>query len=225
MPTDEKRARARALAARALAQGRPTEWFEELYREADAGTAVVPWDDRMANPQLTRWLDAHPLAPGRSALDVGCGTGDNAAELARRGLRVTAFDVSPAAVAVARERFGALPEVTFVTADALRLPSEWHGAFDLVVEVYTLQVLPRALRADAARQLVATVAPGGILLVIARGREPHESEGQMPWPLLRDELEAIAAYPPGLVLQALDDFLDDESPPVRRLVATFARPA
>jgi SAM-dependent methyltransferase len=222
MAIDEKRARARALAAKAVGEGRPTAWFDELYREADAGTAIVPWDDRVANPHLVRWLDGHAdrLRPGAAALDVGCGTGDNAAELARRGLEVTAFDVSEAAVAVARTRFGDA-KIRFVTADALALPPAWRGAFALVVEVYTLQVLPPAPRAQAARELAAAVAPGGTLVVVARGREADEPEGQMPWPLLRREVEAIAAH--GLRLVELDDYLDDESPPVRRLVATFER--
>jgi SAM-dependent methyltransferase len=227
MAIDERRARARALATKAVAEGRPTAWFDELYREADAGQAIVPWDDRVANPHLVRWLDRHParVVPGAAALDVGCGTGDNAAELARRGLEVTAFDVSDAAVTVARTRFAEAAcagTIRFVTADALALPRAWHGAFALVVEVYTLQVLPPVPRAQAARELAAAVAPGGTLVVVARGREADEPEGQMPWPLLRREVEAIAAH--GLRLVDLDDYLDDESPPVRRLVATFERP-
>jgi SAM-dependent methyltransferase len=224
MAIDEKRARARALATKAVAEGRPIAWFDELYREADAGAAIVPWDDRVANPHLVRWLDGHAdrLRPGAAALDVGCGTGDNAAELARRGLEVTAFDISEAAVAVARRRF-ADATIHFQTADALELPPAWQGAFALVVEVYTLQVLPPGPRAQAARELAAAVAPGGTLVVVARGREAHEPEGQMPWPLLRPEVEGIAAH--GLRLVELDDYLDDESPPVRRLVATFERRA
>ena len=189
---------------------------------ADAGTAIVPWDDRVANPHLVRWLDRRTerARPGSAALDVGCGTGDNAAELARRGPEVTAFDVSEAAIAVARTRFGDR-KIRFVAADILALPADWQAAFALVVEVYTLQVLPPAPRTQAARALAAAVAPGGTLVVVARGREPDEPEGQMPWPLLRREAEAIAAH--GLRLVELDDYLDDESPPVRRLVATFER--
>ncbi len=222
MTTDAKRARARALAAEAIAAGEPEAWFERLYQEAGAGEAVVPWDDRRANPLLVAWLDRH-AAPrlGARALDVGCGTGDNAGELASRGWDVTAFDVAPTAVAVAAVRF---PEVTCEVASALDPPPAWRGAFDLVVEIYTLQVLPPAERARAAQALAGLVVPGGTLLVIARAREVDDPPGAMPWPLVEAEIRAIGATS-GLVCAELSAVLDDETPPVRRWVAAFTRPA
>ncbi len=213
------RTRARTLAQDAVAAGRPTAWFETLYREAEDGNAAVPWADLVPNPHLVQWLDAHPPAPGR-ALDVGTGLGDNAEELARRGLEVTAFDVAATAVAQARRRFPA-SHVTYVVADLLAPPPEWHGAFVLVAETYTLQVLPPSVRAVAARTLRSLVAPGGTLLVIARGREASEPEGAMPWPLTRTEIEDLAGD--GLALLAFEDFLDDEDPPVRRFRAVLRR--
>jgi SAM-dependent methyltransferase len=48
----------------------------------------------------------------RSVLELGCGTGGHALELARRGLDVHGVDISPAMVARARERHAALaPEL------------------------------------------------------------------------------------------------------------------
>jgi SAM-dependent methyltransferase len=207
------------LADAAIARGEPIAWFEELYREAEAGAAVVPWADLVPNPHLVEWLDSSTIMPGR-ALDIGTGLGDNAEELARRGHRVTAFDVSATAVAQARVRF---PESTvdYRVADLLVPPLSWYAAFDLVAETYTLQVLPPRERYRAARTLRTLLAPGGVLLVIARGREPDEPEGAMPWPLTRDEIEAIAGD--GLVLERVEDFVDREEPPVRRFRATFRR--
>src|SRR5207245_11709202 len=97
------RARARALAQDAIARGKALSWFEALYREADAGTAVVPWADLVPNPHLVNWLDAHPTIGGR-ALDVGTGSGGYAAERARRGRAGVACDASATPVARARAR-------------------------------------------------------------------------------------------------------------------------
>jgi SAM-dependent methyltransferase len=213
------RARARALAREAAQRGDAVQWFELLYAEAKAGTATVPWADGVPNPHVARWLDRRAEHHGR-ALDVGTGLGDNAAELRRRGYDVVAFDVSPTAVAQARVRFDD-PRIELLALDALALPDRFTHAFDLVVECYTLQVLPPAARAIAAKNIARCVAAGGTLLVVARGREPSEPEGTMPWPLTRAEIEALAMD--GLTLTSFEDFLDDEDPPVRRFRATFTR--
>ena len=109
--------------------------------------------------------------------------------------------------------------VRHLVADLLDPPADWRAAFDLVAETYTLQVLPPSERGAAVHALRTFVAPGGTLLVIARGREPAEPEGVMPWPLTRGEVEAIAGD--RLTLTAFEDFLDAEDPPVRRFRATF----
>src|SRR5262249_4381570 len=148
------RTRARTLAQESVARGEPTAWFETLYRESEEGGAVVPWADLVPNPHLVEWLDANPVA-GR-ALDVGTGLGDNAEELVRRGCDVVAFDVSASAVAQARRRFPA-SRVDYVAADLLAPPDDWRGAFALVAETYTLQVLPPDARVIAGRALASLV--------------------------------------------------------------------
>ncbi|HEY2388576.1 MAG TPA: class I SAM-dependent methyltransferase [Candidatus Binatia bacterium] len=213
------RTRARTLAAESLAAGDAVGWFERLYAEAARGDTIVPWVDRTPNPHVVAWLDREQPRPGR-ALDVGSGLGDTAEELTRRGFTVVAFDVAATAVAETRARFPG-STVDYRTLDLLHFPAELNGAFDLVIECYTLQVLPPEARRRASAALRATLAPGGILLVVARGREPDEPEGQMPWPLTRAEVEAIAAD--GLTLASFEHFLDDEDPPVRRFRAVFRR--
>jgi SAM-dependent methyltransferase len=208
------RSRARELARRSLERGDATAWFEELYAEARA-EGEIPWADLIPNPSLVAWLDEHEIS-GR-ALKVGAGLGDDAEELARRGLAVTAFDIAPTAVAWAKRRFPD-SKVDYVVADVLAPPSQWSRAFDFVLEAYTLQVLPPEARPRAAAAITRTVRPDGTLLVIARGREPTEPEGAMPWPLTPDELRGLFAT---LTLVRFDDFLDDEDPPVRRLRAEY----
>jgi len=213
------RTRARALARESIERGDPLGWFERLYAEARRGETVVPWADLAANPYVVEWVDRETPPPGR-ALDVGTGLGDTAEELSRRGFEVVAFDVSKTAIAEARRRFPR-SRVDYRVADVLRLPGEFAGAFDLVVECYTLQVLPPNVRAKTVAALRRTVAPAGTLLVVARAREPSEPEGHMPWPLTRYEVETIAGDE--LRLTSFEDFIDREEPPVRRFRAVFRR--
>jgi len=61
-------------------------------------------------------VDALGLVPGQRILDVGCGPGRHAHELARRGLEVVGIDISESFVALARE--GAPGGASFVHGDA-----------------------------------------------------------------------------------------------------------
>ncbi len=59
------------------------------------------------------------IAPGAEVLDIGCGTGRHAVQLARRGFRVTGVDLSPGMLAeAARAAAEAGVEVELIEADA-----------------------------------------------------------------------------------------------------------
>ena len=66
---------------------------------------MVPWADGLPDPNLVEWAgragSAGSDGAGRRALVVGCGLGYDAEFLAGRGFAVTAFDLSPTAIAAA----------------------------------------------------------------------------------------------------------------------------
>ena len=66
-------------------------------------------------------LDAHVTA-GQSALELGCGTGEDALHLARRGVYLTATDASPAMLAVAQSKLRDYPTVTLAQLNLYDLP-------------------------------------------------------------------------------------------------------
>lgn len=110
-------------------------WFEEI---ADhLGTAY----DRYAHTKGTvqevdHVVSALDLKVGDRVLDVGCGTGRHALELARRGIEVHGIDVSErfvkiALASAARESAGDSPMATFERVDARALP--FDAEFDAVI--------------------------------------------------------------------------------------------
>ena len=170
-----------------------------------------------------RWLDRETPSPGggQRALVVGCGLGDDAEELARRGFAVTAFDISRTAIEWCRRRFKGT-RVAYVAADLLAPPEAWSRAFDFVLESYTIQAMGPELRERAIRQVAEFVAPRGVLLVVCRARDDDAPLAELPYPLSRRELDLLRHL--GLRELSFEEFMDeDEDPPVRRFRAAYRR--
>lgn len=111
-------------------------------------------------------LDRLSLQRARTALDVGCGTGGDVAQMARRmpaASQAAGLDASEAMIAEARRRHGGAPaeagaSVTFRLGDALALPYP-DGTFDVCRTETVLQHLRDTRRAVA--EMVRVTAPGG----------------------------------------------------------------
>jgi 2-polyprenyl-3-methyl-5-hydroxy-6-metoxy-1,4-benzoquinol methylase len=188
----EAHARNEEIRARHYEAGDYTGWFEGVYAASAGRAREVPWARLSPNPLFVSWADRCGLnGRGERALAVGCGLGDDAEEMARRGFSVTAFDISPSAIEWCRTRF---PDsrVSYCVEDLFQTPSDWRESYSFVLEASTLQSLPEALRPAALAAMADCVAPGGTLLLIAFARMPGEDAGEItPWPLLREELTPL----------------------------------
>lgn len=200
-----------ALIERHLSVGEPSGWFEPVYAAAGRRRALLPWHVDGPHPYLADWLGA-PVAepPGRRAVVAGCGLGDDAAHLARRGYAVTAFDIAPTAVRRARRRHRRAG-IDWRVADLLDAPQQLRGAFDLVVEVHTVPWLPGVVRDAAMEALGSLTGPGGVVLAVtllATRSEVAEAAQGPPWPQAPAELAAYRAA--GLERVALEHPEPDE---------------
>src|SRR5205807_4668377 len=151
------------------------------------------------------------------ALVIGCGLGRDSEYLATRGYAVTAIDVAQTAIRTAQQRY---PDSTvhYRVANLLDPPADLRGAFDLVVESYTVQALPPTVRAHATKAVTDMVAPGGTLLVIATALPDGEPLDGPPWKMSRADIDAFDLDP------VLVEELDSESG-WRHWRAEFHRPA
>ncbi|WP_410657718.1 class I SAM-dependent methyltransferase [Amycolatopsis sp. lyj-112] len=207
----------RRLAELALASGDPTAWFEPLYAAAEAGHAVVPWAGGKPSPELVTWAETAKHSPGRGAMVVGCGFGDDAEFVSALGYRTSGFDVSPSAIKAAKQLHPS-SAVDYSAADLFALPENWRHRFDLVVEIMTVQALPRDVRAEAVESVAGLVAEGGTLVIGAVAEEGiDEPWDGPPWPLTREDVESFTEH--GLRLSTLDRVRDGA-----RWWAEFRRP-
>jgi 2-polyprenyl-6-hydroxyphenyl methylase/3-demethylubiquinone-9 3-methyltransferase len=128
---------------------------EQWYDTDASPLALLRAESRHRNP----WL-AEILGPGRrDVLDVGCGAGYLANDLAARGHRVTGIDLSADALAVARGH-DRTRSVDYVVGDACALPFG-DARFDAVCAMDLLEhvTAPDQVIAQAAR----VVRPGGLV--------------------------------------------------------------
>lgn len=133
----------------------------------DVGVPARPVDDILVET-------AGDLAPGR-ALDLGCGAGQNAIWLARRGWTVGGVDISETALAEARATArGADVRLLLEVQDITR----WRPRhrYDLVVSTFALPARGSG-RSRMLEMAVDAVAPGGTIVI----RELDTSLGHEGW--------------------------------------------
>lgn len=108
---------------------------------------------------------APPLA-GRSALEIGCGSGPIACFLAARGMTVRGIDVSPTALEMARQNAADRGfHVQFDMADICLLP-EQAERYDLIVDGHCLHcIVADEHRRGALRAIRSLLKPGGLFLI------------------------------------------------------------
>ncbi len=106
--------------------------------------------------------------PGRKALDVGCGAGRNSVFLAREGFEVDGIDISPSALAWARERVAeaGLP-VRLLEGSVLDPPDSLVPAsYDLIHDTGCFHHLPPHRRESFRSVIHRLLKPDGLFSLI-----------------------------------------------------------
>ena len=121
--------------------------------------APPPWDIGRPQPAFVRLAD-RGLLSGR-LLDSGCGTGENVLLAAARGAEAMGVDISPQAVARARDKSAERGlTARFEVADALRL-GQLGLTFDVLIDSGVFHIFDDADRERYVASLAAVLPPGG----------------------------------------------------------------
>src|SRR5437879_5541393 len=134
-----------------------TEWFEQWFGE-EYHDLYPHRDDEDARRAVALIRSVVTWRDGDRILDLACGPGRHAAELARWGGRVVGFDLSRAMLRRARER----SRVDLVRGDMRALPFR-NGSFALAVNLFTSfgYFLDDEEHGRVVQQVAAALAPGG----------------------------------------------------------------
>ncbi len=163
------------------------------------------WNERYAAQPVLWTVDPSPFlggevgdrGPGR-ALDLGAGEGRTALWLAERGWSVTAVDFSDVALERGRQRAeaaGVAGTVDWVCADLVEFDPT-GTSYDLVLMMFVH--LPPPERRRLLQRAAATLAPGGLALVVGYDSTNPEGAGGPRDPQILFTPEDVAADLRGL---------------------------
>jgi len=201
---------------------KPTQWFDSIYTDAEGDHRSVFWADLEPNPYLLEWLKKCVIKhTGSKAIAIGCGVGDDAEALSEAGYEVTAFDISPEAIRLCKNRYPDT-KVHYIEADLFDYPQQWAESFNLVYECNTIQVLPGKYRIQARDAMISLLAPKGYILVSCRSRHKGEQEDDIPLPLDKEEIDGFVRC--GLKEESFKSYDDTQEPPVPHFFASYKNP-
>ena len=151
------------------------------------GARARDWADTEAQqmPTYEEAIRRAGIGPGRTVLDVGCGTGAFLRAAADRGATVAGIDASPALLEIAREH---LPDADLAVGDMQRLPYD-DDRFDVVCGFNSFFYADDMV--GALREAGRVARPGAPVVIQVFGRPEH-----FDLRLMKEVLARFAPPPP-----------------------------
>jgi SAM-dependent methyltransferase len=134
------------------------EFWDRFFSQRRQRGDDLDWGGLWTGPFLVPLREAG----ARTILELGCGTGNDAARLAGEGYSVTAIDVSGEAIGQARAKFG--PVARFMVADMTRRLPFPAGGFDAVMSNVAMHMFPDGVTRAVFAEVGRLVRPGGVFL-------------------------------------------------------------
>ena len=190
------------------------------------------------NENRTRDLEARALRDllatieCKTCLEIGCGTGKNTEWLLQKAEKITAVDLSPAMLDIAREKISQA-HVNFVQAD---INGDWHfteGTYDLVSFSLVLEHIEHL--DHVFRETCKVLEPGGHVYIgeLHPFKQYSGSKARFPTPQGEQVVECYnhhvsdftnAARHYGLDIAMVDEYFDnDDKTSIPRILALLFR--
>jgi SAM-dependent methyltransferase len=177
------------------------EYWNSYFRQLQESGRDLDWQGRWVEPFWAALRAAHT----HTILELGCGTGHDAARLTEQGYVVTAIDVSGQAIERARTRFGS--RVHFLVADmAVPLPFP-ELSFDAVMSNVALHMFPDRVTRRVFAEIGRVIRPGGLFVFHVNALEDRPLR-QRRWPGTQELEDSYVLEPSGQTMHFFsEDFL------------------
>ncbi len=137
---------------------RTKEQWEEIYKNG-----VTPWDAGTPEPLVIRFIEEQNIQPC-SMIDLGCGAGNEAIALAKRGFRVTGVDISERAIIEAQKRAkDASVSCLFLTGNILDMSMQ--QTYDFVLDRACFHFIDSEERPRYVETVKRFLRPGGLFIL------------------------------------------------------------
>lgn len=147
-------------------------WFEDLYNRQIYFDLYAEEDTVLAKTEVEDIINLLGLKTGQTVLDVGCGYGRHAVELAKRGFLVTGIDLAPKQIDAAVRRGDDMGvDIRFILGDAREM--EFREKFEIVLSLFLTFGFfdEEADNQKMLSRMADALQPGGMLLMDLWNRE------------------------------------------------------
>lgn len=152
-----------------------TQHWESMYERSPE---ELPWEITEPPLELIEVIEKGMVTPCKT-LDIGCGTGNYAIYLAKKGFDVTGVDFSEKALLIAKQRAIQIGvKIEFVKSDAMKLTQNLHQKFGFILDYSLLHHIPLEKIGEYAQQFKKLLQKGGKLLIVCYSEEDEDVKGQ-----------------------------------------------
>ncbi|MCL2287366.1 MAG: class I SAM-dependent methyltransferase [Firmicutes bacterium] len=192
--------------------------YDDVLNFLDTKVATVEWDEfygqrKFQAPFITQNTlpDENLVAflnmgiPIKSALELGCGEGRNAIYMAKHGIDVTAFDISPVAVANAKHIAKDL-KIDFKCHDIIK--DKINGRYDFIYDSGLLHHLPPHRRITYIELLRTALKPGGYFGLTCFAWGENCAEEVNDWEFYEQKFSAGVAFTRERLVELFSPFFE-----------------
>ena len=149
--------------------------FDNIYQNTPLDE--IPWNHEQPPELMVELLDSGKVKPCH-VLDLGCGAGNYAIYLASKGFDVTAIDISPTAIKIAKQNARAKKvKCEFLAADVIENFPQLPEPFGFVYDWGLLHHIPPEHRPQYTRNLHNILSDTGLYLCLCFNEKDAYFEG------------------------------------------------